>query len=175
MTRLAFLLTLLLLAGCVSSPQTPTVGAPKPTPTKSVVLAPTLTQTQALPTSASTNTPVTQPTPALLPSSMKGYELYSWQAGDEWFFTLITGTNRNKTVEEIKASENIEGADGWVKITVIGTDDLKALLARLLEGENVFWVDGLIAPEEFNKPPAETIDDIQTYCQQLGVTLYVSR
>jgi hypothetical protein len=29
----------------------------------------------------------------MLPHSMKGYELYSWQADEQWHFTLITGTN----------------------------------------------------------------------------------
>ena len=94
---------------------------------------------------------------------------------DAWYFTLITGTNRNKTVEEIKASENIESTDGWVKITVAGTDDLKDLLVRLPEGENVFWVDGLIAPAEFAKPPAEVVDEIQSFAEQLGLVFYVSR
>lgn len=106
---------------------------------------------------------------------MKGYELYSWQVGDEWYFTLITGTNRNKTVEEIKTGENIESQDGWVKISVTGTDALKALLARLPKGENVFWVDGLIAPTEFAKPPAEVVDQIQEYAVGLGLDFYVSR
>jgi len=35
-----------------------------------------------------------------LPSSMKGYELYSWQEEGQWHFTLVTGTNRNKTLSE---------------------------------------------------------------------------
>ena len=31
---------------------------------------------------------------------MKGYELYSWQVGDEWYFTLITGTNDMRVFQE---------------------------------------------------------------------------
>ena len=110
-----------------------------------------------------------------LPSSMKGYELYSWQVEKVWNFTLITGTNRNKTVEEIMAKGDVLTRDGWVKITVAGMDDLKALLARLPNGENVYWMDGLVAPGTFAKPPAEMIDIVQQYCQQVGVNLYVSR
>jgi len=106
---------------------------------------------------------------------MKGYELYSWHEQNAWFFTLITGTNRNKTVEEIKASQNIESTDGWVKITVIGTDELTALLARLPEGENVFWMDGLIAPAEFAEPSVEVLDEIQNLAEKLGLVFYVSR
>jgi len=123
----------------------------------------------------STLTPTPPVEPVLLPQSMKGYELYSWQEQEAWHFTLITGTNRNKTVEEIKASENIESTDSWVKITVTGTDELKTLLARLPADENVFWVDGLIAPAEFDKPPAEVVDEIQSYAEQLGLVFYVSR
>lgn len=47
------------------------------------------------------------PSPMRLPHSPKGYELYSWQAGDEWRFTLITGTNRLKRYEEIVSTENL--------------------------------------------------------------------
>jgi len=43
--------------------------------------------------------------PCQLPSQrqMKGYELYSWQNGSNWNFTLITGTNRTKSFDEIIA------------------------------------------------------------------------
>jgi hypothetical protein len=32
--------------------------------------------------------------------SMKGYELYSWQDGNTWKFSLLTGTNREKSLDE---------------------------------------------------------------------------
>ncbi|MBL8152308.1 MAG: hypothetical protein JNN15_20475, partial [Blastocatellia bacterium] len=35
--------------------------------------------------------------------SMKGYELYSWQAEDRWCFSLLLGTNRLKDFAEITA------------------------------------------------------------------------
>jgi hypothetical protein len=34
-----------------------------------------------------------------LPRSFKGYELYSWEEEGQWHFTLITGTDRTKTIE----------------------------------------------------------------------------
>ena len=132
-----------------------------------------VTGCNAKPQSTLTITPTAELT--MLPQSMKGYELYSWLEQSEWRFTLITGPNRNKTEEEIKTRENIENQDGWVKISVTGTDALKALLARLPEGENVFWVDGLIAPTEFAKPPAEVVDQIQEHAVGLGLDFYVSR
>ena len=33
---------------------------------------------------------------------MKGYELYAWEEGGELRFTLITGTNRQKSLNEVK-------------------------------------------------------------------------
>ncbi len=66
-----------------------------------------------------------------LPPSLKGYELYSWHKGDDWYFTLITGTNRIKTSAEITSQESIFEEDGWVKITVIGLQELLMVLDRL--------------------------------------------
>ena len=44
-----------------------------------------------------------------LPHSMKEYELYSWAEDGFWYFTLITGTNRNKTLEETISGTDIPG------------------------------------------------------------------
>ena len=38
---------------------------------------------------------------------MKGYELYSWKVGTDWNYTLITGTNRPKTFEEVSAATGV--------------------------------------------------------------------
>ena len=42
-----------------------------------------------------------------IPHSMKGYELYSWPEDSQWHFTLITGTNRDKTLEEVISNANM--------------------------------------------------------------------
>ncbi len=123
--------------------------------------------------------PTATATPAApLPRSMKGYELYSWREGDGWRFTLITGTNRLKTYEEITAPEDTVSAEGWVKITVTAVDALKALLARLPRGEWVFWagegwwgqahegVKGNLA-----RPDQALVDDVARHCRQLGIDL----
>jgi len=129
---------------------------------------------QLTPTSGLELTPSPTPT-GQLPTSMKGYELYSWQVEKVWNFTLITGTNRNKTLEEVMSKVDVQTQDGWVKITVAGTDNLQALLARLPKAENVYWMDDFLAPGILAKPPAEMIDTIQQYCRQIGVNLFVSR
>src|SRR6266496_4984116 len=46
-----------------------------------------------------------QPEATQLAQSMKGYELYSWQENDRWVFSLLIGTNREKTLDEIKSPD----------------------------------------------------------------------
>src|SRR5688500_10090725 len=74
-----------------------------------------------------------------LPDAFKGYELYSWEAGGQWKYTLITGTNRIKTYDEIVSKTNVVDGD-WVKITVTGSESLKQLLLRLSAPEDIGWV-----------------------------------
>ena len=124
-----------------------------------------------------------QPVSALLttplPSSMKGYELYSWyvEQDSEWYYTLITATNRLKTYEEITSAEDKVIEEGWVKITVKGTDSLKELLGRLPESETVVWIDGTWpehVPGEgrnFAFPERRIVDEIERHCRQLGLEL----
>lgn len=116
-----------------------------------------------------------------MPQSMKGYELYSWQEDDGWFFTLITGTNRNKTIEEITAEANSVTEDGWVKITVQGVDALDDLLRRLPLSESIFWIGSAgIGPASVNGdklalPPQDIVDEIQKFCQEYSLQLTVSK
>jgi len=127
-----------------------------------------------------------QTTPALLttplPSSPKGYELYSWyvEQKEEWYYTLITATNRLKTYQEITTAENRVIKEGWVKITVKGVDSLKELLGRLPQGEKVFWMDGTRLeqmPDEgrrFGFPDKRVVDEFERYCRQLGLELHLA-
>lgn len=116
-----------------------------------------------------------------LPQSMKGYELYSWQSGKAWRFTLITGTNRLKTLAEITSRENVV-EDGWVKITVEGVSDLKATLDRLPSGAHVTWwgerdlSSGSVIPRaRLELPPSQLVQEIGSHCAELGIQLEVSR
>jgi hypothetical protein len=115
--------------------------------------------------------------PKQLPSSMKGYELYSWQVGDVWDFTLITGTNRMKAFDEIITPENSVSADGFVKLSVAGVDDLKKLLALLPAGEQIVWggmdLGGQVPAGTvyLTFPPQEMLDEMKSYCSTLGLTL----
>jgi hypothetical protein len=118
-----------------------------------------------------------------LPYSAKGYELYSWPAekGNGWQFTLITGTNRLKTYEEIVSAEDIVSEGGWVKISATGTEGLKALLDQLPVGESVTWNSGDwleqvgVPAGNIRLPGEDVIDEIESYCRQLGIELSIER
>jgi hypothetical protein len=113
-----------------------------------------------------------------LPSSFKGYELYSWEEEGQWHFTLITGTDRIKTIEEITSKEDFLSETGWVKIRVVGADAIKDVLSRLPEGESVFWCDelhtGQSTETDLQLPPEEIADAIQEYAKQCGLDFVVA-
>ncbi|UCG25947.1 MAG: hypothetical protein JSW55_08180 [Chloroflexota bacterium] len=118
-----------------------------------------------------------------LPSSMKGYELYSWrdEVDDNWRYTLITGTNCLKTVQEIVAEENLVTPSEWVKITARGTEDLKTLLERLPPGTYLSWQGGdrlgieQRAAINFGLPSSRAVQAIQEHCRHLDIQLNVSQ
>src|SRR5215217_4898954 len=65
----------------------------------------------------------------VLSHSMKGYELYSWQSRGQWYFSLVVGTNRQKTYKEIVSP----------KVRIKGAAQLKRKLDLLPEGEELSW------------------------------------
>ncbi len=119
--------------------------------------------------------------PPSLPHSMKGYELYSWQVDGEWRFTLITGTNRTKSLEEITSGEDVVSQDGWVRIHAEGLEALESLLMRLPGGEELFWagaqwLQGALADADgLALPPQEMVQEVKARCERRGVVLHVSQ
>jgi hypothetical protein len=105
--------------------------------------------------------------PAILPQSVKGYELVSWKIDDEWNFTLVTGTNRLKTFEELISFENIFDENGYLKLTVQGVDGISEILERIPPGETVFWgginLNGQVPSGTiyFSYPPQEIMEEFQ--------------
>ena len=97
--------------------------------------------------------------------SMKGYELYSWPAGQDWDFALMIGTNRLKTLEEIKSPDQ----------TLHGIEAIKTALRELPPNEQVFWVgQGWLQQSQTESgditiPPALIRDEITSLCSQLGI------
>jgi hypothetical protein len=102
--------------------------------------------------------------------SLKGYELYSWKIKGHWYYSLLTGTNRTKTYEEITAP-------GVVKRDASG---LKKELQKLPRGEEVFWKAD--SPPDVTKPASgplvemkhpsrKRIKGIKQMCEKLGLRL----
>ena len=115
-----------------------------------------------------------------LPSSVKGYELYSWRAGDGWHFTLITGTNRTKTFDEIVSQENVITESGWVKMTVHGVEALQIVLDSVPESEQIFWLNGKLVefsndPDFIRFPPKAIIEPVLQYSRQQGLNLQIDQ
>lgn len=97
------------------------------------------------------------PPPTPFPESMKGYELYSWQDGDQWNFSLLVGTNREKTLEEIKAADT----------TLRGVDALTSALEQMPAGQYITWS----SREMFSFPPDEVIEQVKQNCEDKGLIL----
>jgi hypothetical protein len=114
-----------------------------------------------------------------LPHSMKGYELYSWLEDGQWHFTLITGTNRNKTLEEIVSKINIISEDAWVQIHLVGVDEIKTILSKLPQNEEILWLAGLRSEPTMQDgvnitlPAGPTIDIIKEHAGRCGLDFLI--
>jgi hypothetical protein len=109
-----------------------------------------------------------------LPHSMKGYELYSWERNVQWHYTLITGTNRIKTMDEITSEEDFISEISWVNIHVAGVDAIKDVLSKLPKGESVFWCNELhigetTGPIKLQLPPKQIVDAISEHAERCGL------
>ena len=93
--------------------------------------------------------------------SMKGYELYSWEKNDEWYFSILIGTNREKTLDEIQSADAV----------LQGMDQLKAALESISAGQYVTWS----APEPLAFPPEDLILQVQKICKEQGLELGIAR
>jgi hypothetical protein len=113
-----------------------------------------------------------------LPQSPKGYELYSWLQDDQWNYTLITGTNREKTTQEIVTGVYGVNTDGLVNIHAIGLNAIEQVISLLPAGEFVTWLSGPRSDDpqyavNFALPPANDVAAIKTYADQHSLNLNV--
>ena len=99
---------------------------------------------------------------AKLPHSMKGYELYSWKSHGEWYFSLVVGTNRLKTFNEVSSP----------KIRVRGVRALMLRLNQLVSGEDLTWSAGLMPRTVL--PPGKIVAEVKSYCEKRGIVLRVN-
>ena len=101
---------------------------------------------------------------------MKGWELYSWPNGNDWNYSVLPGTNRLKSYNEV-----IEN-----KIVVLGIDSLKMLLDKLPAKEEIFWIgEGWLKRiwgteyRDLSLPDSIIIKDIKNYCSQKELILSI--
>jgi hypothetical protein len=92
---------------------------------------------------------------------MKGYELYSWQDSGQWYFAVLVGTNRNKTIEEIRVPAT----------SVKGEKALEAIIRTLPSGQFVTWWGG--GWDGLAYPPESVIERVKQLCAERGLQLYV--
>jgi len=109
--------------------------------------------------------------------SMKGWELYSWPAGNDWHYSIMVGTNRTKTYAEVTSTET----SSVHLISVIGIDTLKIVLAKFPEDEYITWIGtGWLQSSwsgdygNLQLPPKNIIDQVTLYCNQKKLNLQVT-
>lgn len=112
---------------------------------------------------ATTDIEPTRPTK----TAFKGIELYSWQGDDgAWSFSILVGTNRIKTSEEVMANP-------------LDIEEVKEGLCQLAVGEQVFWIDWELNASngevlELEKPPREIIDELIASAISCEVDIFVT-
>ena len=109
---------------------------------------------------------------------MKGYELYSWLEDGQWHFTLITGTDRNKTLEEITSKEDFISEVGWVKVNAVGVEAIEAALSKLPRDEFTLWLVGVREPSgqtdiNIQLPPKQTCDAVKEFAERRGLNFQI--
>lgn len=101
-----------------------------------------------------------QPTATPFAESMKGYELYSWQDDGQWKFSVLVGTNREKTLDEIKSAE----------VVLSGVDALTSTLEKIPAGQYITWS----SRETLSFPPDEIRSQVVQACKDQGLILNIA-
>jgi diacylglycerol kinase len=99
-------------------------------------------------------------------TAFKGMELYSWQtATGEWQYSILVGTNRNKTVEEILS-------------TPLDLQSVKDAIAQMAVGESLFWTNNVYDTSSsqsvnWSFPPDTVVNELKEFARAKQVDLYV--
>ena len=102
--------------------------------------------------------------------SEKGWELYSWYDGKAWNYSILEGTNRFKSLDEVKGN----------KIQVIGEKKLMAVLKKFPEGDTLTWIGPMWLANwgtnygNLELPPQEIIVKIKQFCEKINLDLQVT-
>ena len=102
-----------------------------------------------------------QPSATLPAESMKGYELYSWQEDGQWKFSLLVGTNREKTLDEITSADSV----------LDGVEALRSALEALSPGQSITWM----ARQPLSFPPDDILQQVEQISRDQGLLLTIAR
>ena len=92
--------------------------------------------------------------------SMKGHELYSWQEDGQWKFSVLVGTNREKTLDEIKSTD----------VVLSGMDALTSTLEKIPAGQYITWS----SRETLSFPPEDIRSQVEQVCKDMGLILNIA-
>lgn len=96
--------------------------------------------------------------------AFKGVELHSWKTPNDGFaYSVLWGTNRSKTADEIKSAACI----------LTDLRALKAALSRLAEGESVSWINDNCPDKACAYPPHDVIKALRAHARAIGIDLFV--
>jgi len=102
--------------------------------------------------------------------SIKGWELYSWFDRTNWKYSILVGTNRVKTYDEVTTNE----------IQVTGEDSLNMILDKFPENEVISWFGSNWLkqiwsedPKNLSLPPEPIIKIIQQFCDSKKLQLQI--
>lgn len=103
-------------------------------------------------------------------SQSKGYELYSWKQDGAWYYSVLPGTNRAKSYDEITSAA----------VAKKGSKGVEKSLEALPRGAQIFWRTDLhpgVAKPAGEKvpliklPSSKKIQKVKDYCDKFGLKL----
>jgi hypothetical protein len=101
----------------------------------------------------------------------KEVELYSWQVGGQWRFSLFSITNYQLS-EYIRTKDFIMTDFRALK----GFEELKQKIRQIEPGTRIVWFNGGCRDcSGFSYPPNKAIEDLKDYCETLGIELIVGQ
>ncbi len=115
---------------------------------------------------------------AKIPPAGKGWDIAAWLEADGWHYSLVLGTNRIKTCDEVKIHTSTITDGTVVSLAMPNLVAVKAALTRIAAG----GTDAFVmlcdrgCPDigcQLDTVPAEIVQDIAAFATAVGLTLNV--
>ncbi len=101
-------------------------------------------------------------------TSLKGFELYSWETNSIWQFALLTGTNRLRSKQEI--------IDPELNSNIYQSKEIINRIDQLPANSEIFWLFRTAEQNDqfFTLPDEKIYGEIKELCDQKGINLHVT-